>query len=714
MMYKLLLQVKKIKTLAAFFVLLFVVLIAVTFIITKKTNETATQVNKIKKQSLSKLTLLYDIRKDIDGLQLVNLKYVIETDLKDKAADEALISNRKEGIDCNLKAYADFVDGSIENILYHNILENHEINSNTEDELLSLDKADPTNKLPVDYFNSTQKKSFQKLQHSVTNLYQFVKEDTEQSVADLNSNSYQTKYNILIAVILMYIIILLTGFLIARTLQNLLSQNRLLKEQDLLLKREKQFSESLVIDSPNALVGVNEKGNISIFNKKGEELYGYNKEEIIGQSVMKLIPPKDHPKQEELMQMHFNDTDFRADNKKQSDFYGIKKDGTVINVELFISSIENEDGITSLTSVVDLTDKIEKDKKINQLADIVDNTQAFVAIATLEERVIYLNPAIKEALGILPEEDVTKFHINDFTSETEQKKKYTEKLPVVLKTGKWIGESNMISRNGTIIHLIQVIILNYNNKGEPISLSTTAIDITKIKMNEENLKKLTKDLRALYVKQMKLKEEERKVIAKEIHDVLGQNLTGIKMDAVWILKNIESGNIEDLKERAEQLKQTTEDTVQSSRQLYTHLYPQMLEEVGIVGAIRWNNKILLRNFKMNVKFNTELEEEQLFSEHSYICLALYRIYQECLTNIIRYAQAENVSIDLFIEEGEIVLSVKDDGIGFEPDAVDTKVHHGLIGMRERTYALNGKLVINSNIGKGTITTVSIPIPKEDD
>ena len=69
---------------------------------------------------------------------------------------------------------------------------------------------------------------------------------------------------------------------------------------------------------------------------------------------------------------------------------------------------------------------------------------------------------------------------------------------------------------------------------------------------------------------------------------------------------------------------------------------------------------------------------------------------------------------MYKRQGEIVLSVKDDGIGFEPDAVDTKVHHGLIGMRERTYALNGKLVINSNIGKGTITTVSIPIPKEDD
>ncbi|MEI6184950.1 MAG: sensor histidine kinase, partial [Bacteroidota bacterium] len=228
------------------------------------------------------------------------------------------------------------------------------------------------------------------------------------------------------------------------------------------------------------------------------------------------------------------------------------------------------------------------------------------------------------------------------------------------------------------------------------------------------LKKLTKDLRALYVKQMKLKEDERKVIAKEIHDVMGQNLTGIKMDAVWILKNIESANKEELKERAEQLKQITEDTVQSSLQLYTHLYPQMLEEVGLVGAIRWNNKTLLRNFKMNVKFNTDLEEEELFPDNPYICLALYRIYQECLTNIIRYAEAENVSIDLFVEEGEIVLSVKDDGIGFEIDKVDTITHHGLIGIRERVHALNGKLVINSQLGKGTITTVSIPLPKEDD
>ena len=713
-MYKLLLQVKKIKTLAAFFVLLFVLLVAVSFIITNQTNKTAKQINNIKTHSLSKLILLYDIRKDIDGLQLVNLKYVIETQFKDKTADEALIKKRKDRIDCNLKAYADYVDDSIEKILYHTILENHEINSNTENVLLSLDKTDPTNKLPVDYFNSTQKKSLETLQHSVTNLYQFVKRDTEQNVADLNSNSYQTKYTILISVILMYIIILLTGFLIAKTLQNLLIQNKLLSEQDQLIKKEHQFSQTLIVDSPNALVGVNEKGLITIFNKKAEELYGYNKNEIIGQSVMKLIPPHEHEGQEELMEKHFNDPEFRAKNKKQSNRFGIKKDGTIFSVDLFISNIENVDGITSLTSIIDLTNKVESEKRINLLADILYHSNAFVAIANMNDKIIYLNESIRDILGIQKEEDPNNYDFHNFIAESERENFFKKVFPEVMRKGKWIGENKLVSKDGSIIPIIQVVILHKNNHGEPEYISTTGIDISIIKEKEENLKKLTKDLRALYVKQMKLKEDERKLIAKEIHDVLGQNLTGIKMDAAWILKNIDSGNIEDLKERAEQLKQTTEDTVQSSRQLYTHLYPQMLEEVGIVGAIRWNNNTLLRNFKMSVKFNTELEEEQLFPEHSYMCLALYRIYQECLTNIIRYAEAKNVSIDLFIEEGEIVLSIKDDGIGFEPDKVDTKKHHGLIGMRERAYALNGKLVINSHVGKGTITTVSIPLPTEED
>ena len=185
------------------------------------------------------------------------------------------------------------------------------------------------------------------MQGYLSDLHQYNKKNTDNLVITLSNFTKKTRGNIFIISIVMYIIILIIGILIAKTLNNLFIQNKLLKEQDLLLKREKQFSESLVIDSPNALVGVNEKGNITIFNKKAEVLFGYHHEEIIGQSVMKLIPPEEHNDQQERMDKHFNSLDFREENKEQFNKYGLRKDGTIFPADLFISTIENTDGITA-------------------------------------------------------------------------------------------------------------------------------------------------------------------------------------------------------------------------------------------------------------------------------------------------------------------------------------------------------------------------------
>ena len=137
----------------------------------------------------------------------------------------------------------------------------------------------------------------------------------------------------------------------------------------------------------------------------------------------------------------------------------------------------------------------------------------------------------------------------------------------------------------------------------------------------------------------------------------------------------------------------------------------MLDDVGIVGAIRWHSDNYIKTTNIQVKLRTTLKEEPLMEDHS-ICLTLFRIYQECFTNILRYAKASRVIINMDIIERQVVMSIEDDGIGFEIDKVDTKVHHGLLGMRERAFALNGSLNIKSEIGKGTTTTISIPLPMD--
>jgi len=233
-------------------------------------------------------------------------------------------------------------------------------------------------------------------------------------------------------------------------------------------------------------------------------------------------------------------------------------------------------------------------------------------------------------------------------------------------------------------------------------------DITDRKKKEEDLKKLSDDLRSLSTYLQNIREEERKKIAMEIHDELGQNLAILKMDAAWISKHVDTDNFK-IKERLIQFNKITDDTVQTSRRLYNYLYPQMLDDIGLVGTINWHANSYIKPTNIQFTLNT-IMSETILPEHHNLWLVLYRVYQECMTNIIRYANAKSIVINLYQKDDIIVMEIIDDGIGFEVDKVNTRQHHGLLGMRERVYSIGGTISIDSVIERGTNIQVNIPVP----
>ena len=347
------------------------------------------------------------------------------------------------------------------------------------------------------------------------------------------------------------------------------------------------------------------------------------------------------------------------------------------------------------------------ENKIELLAGIIDNSKTFAGIADFNTRnFIYLNAAVKESFDIPDDEDITLLNTRQFHTESAIEKLQKIAIPLMMQSGIWVGENEMLSRSGRLIPVIQTIMLHCNDRNEPEFVSTTAIDITEIKKKESELQKQANELRSLSSHLISIREEERKIIAQEIHDELGQSLAILKMDAVWIRNHIDSDKVK-LLERLKQFNEITDETVKTSRRLYNNIYPQMLEDVGLVGAIKWHAKQYYSDKDFKVQFNTILDEVQLFPGNMNICLTLFRIYQECLTNILRHANATVVNVNLDITDKEVTLKIKDNGNGFEIDKVDTKLHHGLLGMRERVIALNGILTIQSELNKGTNTTVDL-------
>ena len=356
---------------------------------------------------------------------------------------------------------------------------------------------------------------------------------------------------------------------------------------------------------------------------------------------------------------------------------------------------------------------IESQRK--QLSEIIEYTNAYVAITDTNDKIVYINDSGKKALQIPVEEDISSFSAFDITSPESTDIIINTVLPSLNSNGIWSGEIELLNRKGIIIPVFLVCIQHKDENGIPSYRSNTAIDISELKKKENDLMQkeaelvnVNIELRSLYNYLQNVREEERKMIAKEIHDELGQNLTALKFNASWIRKNID-GDRRNLDEKLQTFEQITNQTVNTSRRLYNNLYPQMLDDVGITGAIEWHSNTYKTTTDIDIEIDTNINEiNEKLIPHT-ISLALYRIYQECFTNILRYAEANLVVIKLHIKEDMIIMTIEDDGKGFDIEAVDSKLHHGLLGMRERAYALDGKISIDSIIDKGTRTVVYFPL-----
>lgn len=244
----------------------------------------------------------------------------------------------------------------------------------------------------------------------------------------------------------------------------------------------------------------------------------------------------------------------------------------------------------------------------------------------------------------------------------------------------------------------------FDEEGQILNVIMEHEDITRRKEDEMKMLQLNADLRDLTNYLQDVREEERKEIAKEIHDELGQNLTVMKMDAIWIAQRLGEGQ-QDIADRAKNLLKVTDETVLKSRHLYNSLYPQMLNDSGLMDTLHWHAANYHQITGIRIMVDGIIEESVLDAKTK---LALYRAVQESLTNVLRYAKATQVGIELYEADGQIHLHIRDNGVGFDLDAVDKTMHHGLTGMMERFIALGGSCVIHAAPGKGTHIAISVP------
>ncbi|MBO9659672.1 MAG: HAMP domain-containing protein [Chitinophagaceae bacterium] len=214
---------------------------------------------------------------------------------------------------------------------------------------------------------------------------------------------------------------------------------------------------------------------------------------------------------------------------------------------------------------------------------------------------------------------------------------------------------------------------------------------------------MNEQLRDLSAYLQNIREEERIHIAREMHDELGQLLTGFKMDVISVKRKMEQPIDPQILKRLETMEAASDEAIKFVRKLSSELRPSLLDDLGLIAALEWHSQEFERRYSIRTVFQSEMAD---ISVSPLIGTGLFRIFQESLTNIARHSNAHQVKAYLKLNNNSLKLTITDDGKGFEPDE-QTKTL-GLLGMKERAIMIGGELGIYSSPGRGTTITVTIP------
>lgn len=227
---------------------------------------------------------------------------------------------------------------------------------------------------------------------------------------------------------------------------------------------------------------------------------------------------------------------------------------------------------------------------------------------------------------------------------------------------------------------------------------------TENKLAEERLRESREQLRALSVYLRYVREEERTRISREVHDELGQSLTGLKIDLAWLATHLSSDEAT-LYERVTGMTKSIDETIKTIRRIATELRPGILDDLGLVAALEWQTNEFENRTGIACEFHSQLDELVLDSE---VTTAFFRIFQEALTNIMLHANASQVNVRFNLVRRSLVLYVQDNGRGITISEIHDTRSIGLLGMKERASLLGGKVTFDGSPGMGTTVNIIIP------
>ena len=470
--------------------------------------------------------------------------------------------------------------------------------------------------------------------------------------------------------------------------------------EDIILK-ERDLSDSIINNLPDIFYLFNEKGNFLRWNNNFEKISGYNAEEIKSITPFTLFEDKDkdalHYKLKEVLE------------KGKSEFDGdlITKKNTRVPYYFKGWKIKYEGKSCIIGIGVDMTIRKEVEEELRKSEEkykmlFEDNPMPLWMRSLKNHRFIDVNKAAINHYGYSKDEFL-EMAMDDIRTKTDSGKPIKTVTPGKEEIVN-AGIKNHIKKDGSEI---KVDVFGHNTMyGDEEVRLVLAIDVTEKLKAEELLKRSYEDIRRLASHLEQVREEERIGIAREIHDELGQQLTVLKLDLSWLDKRVMDTADEKSREKMNDMLALIDTTVKTVRRISSELRPTILDDLGLITAMEWQVKEFEKRAGIKIIFKTNVGEIDLPVNKS---TSLYRIFQESLTNIARHSKASKVNASIIKGKGHIIMTIHDNGQGFDPLIIGNKKTLGILGMKERVNILGGEYFIQSEPGKGTEIRIEVPM-----
>lgn len=342
---------------------------------------------------------------------------------------------------------------------------------------------------------------------------------------------------------------------------------------------------------------------------------------------------------------------------------------------------------------------------------LADHMVDHVFILDLEGHTKFVSPFAKTLLGY-SDEEADKWIVgrNITPASLEVGAKVFQEIFAYAKRKKkdfsksWTLQTEVMRKDGSTVWTESNIKLLCDKSGQPLGILGIARDITERKQAEEALKRSESQLRLLSWRILEIQEKERARIARDIHDQLGQEIVYLKMKAVMLAEQLSTGSV--MHNQAMELVKLADQLQNGSHRIAANIRPGMLDDLGLTKALQWYAEEFERHTGLSCIIDTSAAQIDVPPA---IATAAYRILQEALTNIWKHANAVQVEIEVVTNVETVVMSISDDGIGFNHHSALKEGALGLLGMQERAQLAGGKLTISSSPGNGTNITAILPL-----